>query len=69
MKTYRVVLTKSYLVDIQANNEDEAKFISELFTGNIREISKKEDRLKFHFKVLNIESVINEAFECEEINV
>lgn len=67
MKTFRVVLTKSYLVNIQAKNEDEAKFFSEFFTGDIKDISKNADKLKFNFKILNIESVVNEVFECEEI--
>ncbi len=69
MKTFRVVLTKSYLVDIQANNQDDARFLSEFFTGDIKDISKKEDRERYNFKILNIGGVVNEAFECEEIQV
>lgn len=39
MKTFEVILTKSYIVRIKAENEKKAKEYSELFTGDIQDVS------------------------------
>ncbi len=66
MKTFEVVLTKSYVVRIKAENEKKAKEYSELFTGDIQDISSIDYRKKFNFEIENIGCKINEAFEVQE---
>lgn len=67
MKTFEVVLTKSYIVRIKAENENKARYYTELFTGDIQDISSEDDRKKFAFKIEKIDCKINEAFESKEI--
>ena len=66
MKTFEVVLTKSYIVRIKAANEKKAKEYSELFTGDIQNISSITDRKKFNFEIDGIDCKLNEAFEVQE---
>jgi len=44
MKTFEVLLTKSYLVKIKAEDEHKAKEFAELFTGDIIDISTENYR-------------------------
>ena len=67
MKTFEVILTKSYIVRIKAEDENKAKEFAELFTGDIRDISSVNDRKKFVFKIEDIDCKINESFEYKEI--
>ena len=67
MKTYQVVLAKSYVVTINAKTEEQAKRIAEFYTGDIQDISTKEDRGKFNFAIDEIVCGINESFEAKEI--
>lgn len=66
MKTFEVVLTKSYIVRIKAENEKKAKEYSELFTGDIQDISSIDYRKKFNFEIEDIDCKMNEAFEAQE---
>lgn len=66
MKTYEVVLTKSYLIKIKAENNNKAKEYSEYFTGDICDISSIDDREKFNFEIASIDCKLNEAFESHE---
>ena len=65
-KIYEVVLTKSYIVRIKAENEKKAKEYSELFTGDIQDISSDNDRKEFNFEIEDIGCKLNETFEAEE---
>lgn len=67
MKTFEVVLTKSYVVRIKAEDESNAKKFVELFTGDIQDISSVDDRKNFKFEIEDIDCKINEAFESKEI--
>lgn len=67
MRTFEVILTKSYLIKIKAENEDKAKEYAELFTGDIHDISTVEDRKKFKFEIEDIDCKINESFEAKEL--
>ncbi len=67
MKTYQVVLTKSYLVKVSAETEEQARRICEFYTNNIKDISTKENRIKEKFLIENIECTINEAFDSMEV--
>lgn len=67
MKTFEVILTKSYIVRIKAEDERKAKEYSELFTGDIQDISSIDYRKKFKFHIENIDCKVNEALEAKEI--
>jgi len=64
MKTFEVLLTKSYTVKIKALNEDEAKRNSEYFTGDIKDISNEDDRAKNNFNIKEIVCVQNDSFQA-----
>lgn len=66
MKTFEVVLIKSYIVKIRAENEKKAKEYSELFTGDIQDISSFDYRKKFNFQIEDIDCKLNESFEVQE---
>ena len=66
MRTYEVVLTKSYIIRIKAENEKKAREYSELFTSDIQNISLIDDRKKFNFEIEEIDCKLNEAFEVQE---
>ena len=44
IKSFQVSLTKSYLVNINAENQEDAKRLAEFFTGNIQDISNQNNR-------------------------
>ncbi|OHD12872.1 MAG: hypothetical protein A2086_14155 [Spirochaetes bacterium GWD1_27_9] len=67
MKTYDVVLTKSYIVRVKAPNEGLAKEFCELYTNDIKDISSNEDRVDLNFEIENIECTINQTFGVEEV--
>lgn len=67
MKTYQVVLTKSYVVTIKAKTEEKAKRLTELYTGDIKDISTSRDKKRFNFSIEEIECGMNESFGVEEI--
>ncbi len=67
MKTYQVVLTKSYLVSVSAKTKEQARSVCEFYTNDIQDISTIEDREKEKFLIENIECTVNETFECREI--
>lgn len=66
MRTYEVVLMKSYIIRIKAENKNKAREYSELFTGDIQDISLIDERKKFNFKIEDIDCKINEAFEVQK---
>lgn len=67
MKTFEVVLTKSYVVTIKAENKHLAKEYSELFTGDILDISSIKDKRDLNFKIEDIDCKINECIEVLEV--
>jgi len=67
-KTFKTILTKSYIVEIAAENKEEASRFTELFTGDSQDISTKEDRKKHNFKIENMECTVNEVVEVEKEN-
>jgi hypothetical protein len=66
MKTFNVTLTKSYLVRIQAENEEMAKDFSEFYSSDIKDISNDKEREDNRFKILDIRSTLNQAFDVKE---
>jgi len=67
MKTYQVVLTKSYVVTVNAKTKEKAKRFAEFYTGDIQDISTDENRKKLNFSIEEIDTRINESLEAEEI--
>jgi hypothetical protein len=67
MKTYKVALTRTYLVSIKAENEVQAKRLSEFYLGDCSDHSNKKDRLEKNFIIEDIEMVYNEAEEVIDV--
>jgi hypothetical protein len=67
MKTFEVVLTKSYLVKIKTENEIRAKEFVELFTSDVKDVSTKYNRKKLKFEITGIECMMNESFDVKEV--
>jgi len=67
MKTYQVVLTKSYLVSVSAKTKEQARRACEFYTNDIQDVSTLENREKGEFLIKNIECTVNETFDCREI--
>ena len=63
MKTYKVALTRTYLVSIQAENEEQAKRYSEYYLGDFSDLSTEKDQIEKNFSIKEIEMVYNEANE------
>lgn len=67
MKTYQVVLTKSYVVTVKAQTKEKVKRFTEFYTGDIQPLLTLEDAKRKKFSFEDIECTINEAFDCQEI--
>ncbi len=65
MKTYEVLLTKSYIVTIKADNKDLAKEFAQLYTSDISDISYLKEKEEY-FEIEDIDCKINEVFEVIE---
>jgi len=68
MKKYRVLLSRTYIVDIQAENKEEACRNVEYYLGDCEDLSTENDRKKDNFLIDTIEPAINDAFEVTEVN-
>jgi len=66
MKTFKVALTRTYLVSITAENKENAKSFSEFYLGDFPDLSTQIDRLEKNFSISNIEMVTNYATEIME---
>ena len=68
MKTYKVLLHRDYIVNIDANNEEEAMSLAEFFIVGEKDASTDKERIQHGFKINEIEMVTNDAFEVEKID-
>ncbi|WKZ22705.1 MAG: hypothetical protein QY305_03500 [Candidatus Brocadiaceae baterium WH-1] len=66
MKTYKVALTRTYFVSIQARDEEQAKRLSEYYLGDCPDLSKEKDQIDMEFSIKEIEMVYNA--ECVNEN-
>ena len=70
MKEFKVALTRTYFVTINAENEDDAKYYAEFFLGDLPDRSTKKDREEGKFQINEIEMTWNDAdlvdFEDED---
>ena len=67
MKKYEVLLARSYIVTIYAENEEQAREYTEFYLGDCPDLSKSEDQKGQKFKIEEIEMTFNEAYESKEI--
>lgn len=68
MKTFEVILSKSYTLKIKAKNKKLAKEFSQFYTGDVFDISTEKERIEKKFEIKNIDCKLNEVFEVKEIN-
>jgi hypothetical protein len=66
MKRFKVSLTRSYIVTIDAENEQQARKLSEFYLGDCPDLSASDDRKTGKFKIHEIEMTFNEAIEARE---
>lgn len=66
MKSFRVLLTRSFIVRIDAENEKQACNLAEFYLGDCPDLSSFKDRKNEKFKIHSIEMTYNEATEAEE---
>ena len=69
MKKYEVLLSRTYIVEIQAEDEEKACRSVEFYLGDCGDLSTKEHRRSDNFLIEKIEPAINDAFEVTEIVV
>lgn len=67
MNSYKVSLHRDYIVNIDANSEEEAKQLAEFFIAGEKDASTPKDRAQHNFKISEIEMVANDAFEFEKL--
>lgn len=67
MKTYKVALTRTYLVSIKTENKEQVKRLSEFYIGDCPDRSSIQDRLKKKFIIEDIEMIYNEAEEVLDV--
>ena len=67
MKTYKVSLSRSYIVTIKTENKEKACRYAEFYIGDCLDISTFEDKQKNKFSIEEIEPAINDAIDVEEV--
>lgn len=67
MKKFKVLLTRDYLVDIRAENKEQAKLFAEYFVAGGIDASTENERMQYKFEIERIKPTVNDAFEVEEI--
>lgn len=66
MARYKVGLSRTFLITVDASNREDAKQAAELFIDEY-DTSTSEHQKEFKFRIEDIEMKCNDAFECEEI--
>ena len=67
MKTYKVSLARSYIVEIKAETKEKACRYAEFYIGACFDISTFKDKKQRRFSIEEIEPAINDAMDVEEI--
>jgi hypothetical protein len=65
MKTYKVLLHRDYIVNIDAKNEEEAMQLAEFFIDGEKDASTEKEREQHSFRINEIEMVTNDTFDVE----
>jgi len=66
MKEYKVALTRTYIVTIEAESLEKAKRYSEFFLGDCPDKSLKKERIEKSFEIKDVELVFNDASKLLE---
>jgi len=66
MKSFKVSLHRDYIIQIDANSEEEAKFLAEFFIAGEKDASTEKEKEQYAFRISEIEMVGNDVFEVEE---
>jgi len=67
VKTFNVMLTRTYRVTIEAEDENSASELVEFYLGDPEDKSTEKEQAQQKFNIQEIEMTMNEAFEVEEI--
>jgi len=67
MKTFNVMLTRAYRVQIEAEDENSAIELVEFYLGDPEDKSNDIERAQHRFNILEIEMTMNEGFEAEGV--
>ena len=67
MKRFTVYLTREYVVQIDANNEEDAQTYSSLYVSGGIDESSESIRKQNDFEILHIKPTLNDTFCLEEI--
>ena len=67
MKTYQIILTKTYAVNIKARSKKQARSVAEFYTDDIKDISTFKDRRKYKFSIGEIDCRMNESLEANKV--
>lgn len=68
MKTDDVILSKSYVVRISAEDKEKAEEYATFFTGDIQDISNTLERKELSFTIEDIDCRLSDVYEIEEVN-
>ena len=67
MKTYEVLLTRSYRIEIDARDEEDARFLTEFYIGGEKDLSNPREQTKRAFRINEIEMTVNESIESSQL--
>lgn len=67
MKKFTVHLSREYVVQIDANNENDARAFSELYVSGGNDGSSEDICKQKNFQIRNIKPTLNESHYVEEI--
>ena len=67
MEKFTVYLTREYVVQIEANSEDDAQTFTSLYVSGGIDESNESIRKQNKFEILHIKPTLNEAFSVEAI--
>ena len=62
MKTFKVVLTRDYILKIKAKNERQAKNFADRFISRSIDIPDKNETENRKFQIIDIDEVTNDIF-------
>ncbi|HAN00266.1 MAG TPA: hypothetical protein DCQ26_16860 [Marinilabiliales bacterium] len=67
MNKFTVYLSREYIVQIEADNEDDARNFTELYVSGGFDDSSEATRKQDNFQIRHIKPTLNEAFYVEKI--
>ncbi len=65
MREFTIHLTREYVVQIVAKNQDEARSLTELYVSGGFDNSDELTKKKHDFQIQNIKPILNEAIALE----